>query len=58
MSNFLDTWARNDLGVFNKLDISQVSAAEYKLILHRPFESVILKGQIKFTCKSHLGTSI
>ena len=37
MSNFLDTWARNDLGVFNNLDISQVSAAEYKLILHRPF---------------------
>ena len=43
IGNLLDTWARNYLEVFNKLDISQVSAAEYKQILHLPFESVILK---------------
>ena len=43
IGNLLDTWARNYLEVFNKLDISQVSAAEYKQILPRPFESVILK---------------
>ena len=43
IGNLLDTWARNYLEVFNKLDISQVSAAEYKQILYRPFESVMLK---------------